>query len=227
MTEKSQRLSFWCYHLTTCAGNNAESRRGAICLGERVKKGTYRATIATIPYSQIAGALRAALPIEKERLAQIHAAGKFTNLGGLEDRRATIGMSVRQRVSGAAQIPIDTTVLVDVEGEVYVEINAVTQDWERTHPIISIKMGAYRSKGLGRCRLEWRRRIDFESDAAETGFLATRIPQEHLARFGITTVTKPVYGYLFQPDLSYTTGKYVLSLFERSIVKGPRFLLED
>jgi hypothetical protein len=114
---------------------------------------------------------------------------------------------------------------MDVEGDVFIEVNEVTQDWQKTHSVILIKMGAYRSKGLGRCQLQWTGRIDFNNHEAQSGFLATRIPEEHLTRFGITSVTKPIYGYLFQPDPSYTTGKYVLSLFEKSIVTAPPFLL--
>ncbi len=213
-------LSFWEYKLTT----RIDNRRGAICLGERIKKGTYRSTVTTIPYSQITGALRAALHLPKDEAAQIHAVGTFTNLNRLEDHLATVTMGMRQRVSGAAQIPIDTIALVDVEGRVFVEVNAVTEKWDETHPTIVVKMGAYRNKGLGRCRLDWARKIEVTDTAR--GLLATRIPEAQLARFGIGEVVKPVYGYLFQPDGTYTTGTYVRALFEKSIVNAPSFLLE-
>lgn len=225
MSDANNGLSFWEYQLTTRAGNGTDNRHGAICLGERIKKGTYRSTITTIPYSQITGALRAALPLEKSKLANIHAVGKFVNPELLLEQRATVSMSIRQRVSGAAQIPIDTTVLVNAQGMVFVEINETTQDWDKTRSLIVVKMGAYRNKGLGRCHLNWTRRIDFQPSAATRGHLTTRIPEDQLARFGISHVEKPIYGYLFQPDTSYTSGKYVRSLFEKSIVIGPRFLL--
>ena len=41
-----------------------------LCMGERIKKGTFRPTIRTIPYSQITGALKAVFG-DKE----IHAVG--------------------------------------------------------------------------------------------------------------------------------------------------------
>ncbi len=219
-------VSFWEYKLSTWAGNGTNSRRGALCLGERIKKGTYRSTITTIPYSQITGALRAALHLSNEQAAHIHAVGKFKNVNAIEEHLETVTMSNRQRFSGAAQIPIDTTVLVNVEGVVYVEINEMTQGWDKTHTSIVVKMGAYRNKGLGRCLLEWTRRVDFDAAKVQRGLLATRIPEEHLARFGIAETVKPVYGYLFRPDASFTTGQYVRALFEKSIVMGPQFLLE-
>lgn len=218
-------LSFWEYKLTTRGGNG--TRRGAICLGERIKKGTYRSTITTIPYSQITGALRAALHLPEEQAGQIHAAGKFTNRNLFENHLVTVTMGMRRRFSGTAQIPIDTTVLVDVKGSVFIAINELTKDWDKTRRTIILRMGAYRNKGLGLCRLGFVRRVNCRDQDLKRGRLVTRIPEGKLALFGISQVEKPIYGYLFEPDASYTTGKYVRALFENSIVTAPSFLLQD
>jgi hypothetical protein len=45
-----------------------------------------------------------------------------------------------------------------------------------------------------------------------------------LKEFGIREVLRPIYGYLFEPE-GIAGGKYVLALFEGSVVQGPRCLL--
>lgn len=86
-----------------------------------------------------------------------------------------------------------------------------------------IRMGAFKSKGFGNCKLRYVRTV--EKPVIKAGRLQTRIPVKHLSLFGISEI-KPVYGYLFEPETP-VSGKYVKSLYEGSLVKGYDFLIEE
>lgn len=191
-----------------------------ICLGERIKKGTYRTTVTTVPYSQITGALHAHFA------GEIHAVGRFVrpNPSDSEDLAAhteTVTFALLDTVRGTAKLPIETQVLTDAEARIYVRLNDDTRDLPR---LIHLSMGAYRSKGLGVCVLDYTRTID--GYEVMKGELLTRIPENRLELFEVRRVHRPVYGYLFEPDEAHESGRYVRSLFEGSIVEGPTFLVK-
>jgi hypothetical protein len=194
----------------------------AICLGERKKKGTYRSSILTIPYSQIVGALEAVWGSP----GQIHAVGYFTvpdinDPASLANHTETHIYSRRDLITGTAVLPIETRILTDVLGRVFVVKNDTTASWQSD--AFQISMGAYRLKGLGDCLLKFTKEIDVKQ--VQPGRLRTRIPEDLLPVFGIDGVQMPIYGYLFRPDNSYESGTYVRSLFEGSLVSGPVPLL--
>ena len=82
----------------------------AICLGERVKKGTYRTTVTTVPYTHITGALRTHFD------GDIHAVGRFLrpNPSEPEDlavHTETVTFALVDTVRGTAKLHIETQVL--------------------------------------------------------------------------------------------------------------------
>jgi hypothetical protein len=82
-----------------------------LCIGERIKKGTYRPCIATLPFSTISGALR-----HYYNRTDINAVGFFE--GTLA--RARIENSANNRASGVSDLQLTTEVLVNPRGKVYV-----------------------------------------------------------------------------------------------------------
>lgn len=189
----------------------------ALCLGERIKKGTFRPTVTTIPYSQITGALRTFFGGRN-----IHAVGCIDIFS-----KEYLTYSPKNYVTGFSKLPITVELLVDVKGRVYVLKN---EDSNNFPDAIQIFMGALRTRGLGCCHLTKIQEIEIDLSNRESrkkhldvGLLNTRIPLEHLDKFAIQS-RKPVYGYLFKPT-SMTSGMYVLSLFEESEVYAPKVLL--
>jgi hypothetical protein len=190
----------------------------AMCLGERVKKGTYRPTAMTIPYSQITGALKALFGRQN-----IHATGYICNA-----KKTYLTFSPKDNVTGSSKLPVITEVLTNVDGRVFIVKNEDTNDLPSSFQIM---IGALKTKGLGVAQLFKIREIMLKDKKAylKHGFLNTRIPLEHLAKFAIEfdeEKMKPVYGYLFKPT-SLTSGYYLLSLFEGSEVYGPREFLKE
>ncbi|CAD7774251.1 hypothetical protein FHEFKHOI_01535 [Candidatus Methanoperedenaceae archaeon GB50] len=219
-----------------------------LCMGERIKKGQFRPTVTTIPYSQITGALKAVFG-DKD----IHAVGYFPFEDEQEFRRRHVQIltySPRDRAINTSIIPLYIEYLGDVKGRVFIAVTDGIRD-DFKNESISIYMGAFKSKGFGGCTLKKCREIGEEDLEIREGLLNTRIPiakakdlngmdgksQKRLVdeggtteflknTFGIEKVVKARYGYLFEPT-SKTSGWYVLSLFEGSVIKGPEFLLKD
>jgi hypothetical protein len=205
-------MSFWVYSLTA----------HALCLGERTKRGTYRASLdVSIPYSQITGALRAAYGGGGHEF-DLHAVGRLKSF-----QREHVMRGVRDRILGVSTLPLEAEVLTNVEGKVYVAVN----DYTMNLPVkISLSVGAFRSQGLGECLLERHRDRDpLEIREIRRGELAVRLPadEETLQVFGVEAVEMPVWGYLFRPDEYHVSGEYVRALFEGSVVQGPAFLLRE
>lgn len=220
-----------------------------LCMGERIKKGQFRPTVTTIPYSQISGALKAVFG-DKE----IHAVGYFSFNDKQEFRRKhtqILTYSPRDRAINTSIIPLYIEYLTDVEGKVFIAETDSIKNKLESNELISIYMGAFKSKGFGSCTLKDRRKISEKDLDVHEGTLNTRIPiakaknmneiggnsQKRLIDEGKTTeflmdtfyiekVMKARYGYLFEPT-SKTSGCYMLSLFEGSVIKGPGFLLRD
>jgi len=188
----------------------------ALCLGERIKKGTFRPTITTIPYSQITGALKSVVGKN-----DIHATGCITN----SPKKEYLTFSPKDNITNVSKIPITVELLTDVEGRVYIVKNQAYN----LPSSIELVMGALRTRGLGNCTINKVGEIDLSTREARirntgNGLLNTRIPIEHLDKFNVRSI-RPRYGYLFKPT-SLTSGIYVLSLFENSEVNAPRVLLK-
>ena len=191
-----------------------------IAIGERIKKGTFRPCIRTVPFSTISGALRQCYSRQ-----DINAVGFFE--GTLDNVR--IDHSANNRATECADLPLTTEALVNPRGKVYVlaknDEMDLTKALDADRPIL-LAIGALKSKGLGRCQLRKTREI--ANPEKRMGVLRTRIPEDSAALFGIDNagIKKPIYGYLFRPT-SISDGVYVRSLFEGSIVNGYGFLLKE
>jgi len=184
-----------------------------LCIGERIKKGTFRPTVMTIPYSQITGALKSHFGGK-----EIHAVGHIVSY----EAKDYLTYSPKDRTIGTSKFPISIEFLIDVQGNVYVLKNEETENFPDR---IEIKIGALRAKGLGHTVLTKNGIVEIDENRLELGELNTRIPLEYLDKFLIKPI-KPRYGYLIKP-LSLSKAVYVISLFEGSEVYAPRFLIKE
>ncbi len=186
----------------------------ALILGERIKGGIFRPTAKCLRYSTISGALRSYLGSEN-----VHAVGVID-----EYKVEYFTYSPQDKVTRKSKIPIIAEVLTNVKARVYIIENEITSKLPKE---FNLFLGGLRTKGFGLCNLSFVRRISKEDakSSIRLGYLATRIPEKVLNLFMITNVMKPVYGYLFEPT-SDSSGVYVRSLFEGSLVYAPKFLLK-
>ncbi len=193
-------MRLWEYRLTS----------RALCLGERVRAGLFRpCDTRTIRYSAITGAMRQILP------GEVHAAGYVVQKPMPEVRYWTYGP--RDRGAGASKLPVTVQYLANVEGRVYVMVN----DGDALRSL-EFSLGALKSHGFGRCRMEFLGPAD---TTIIRGRLLTRLPEDVTQLFGVSPIS-PRYGYLFRPT-SPTDGVYVRSLFEDSLVEGPACLVKE
>jgi hypothetical protein len=195
--------TFWEYRLTA----------DLLCIGERLKKGTYRPCVRTIPCATVEGALRAAFGTERA----FYAAGYFVNDPPAEHLVA----APRDTAVGVSKLPLTVEVLVRPEGRVFVLANDGSADLPESFALV---LGSRKSQGIGRCELT---RLEERKPEVRRGVLRTRLydDPDHRAAFGVEAVHRPRFGYLFRPTSS-TSGVYVLSLLEGSEVEAYDFLLE-
>jgi len=222
-----------------------ELKSDRLCMGERVKGGLLRPCCKTIRYSQITGALREHFGFE-----EIHAVGHL-----IADSKHNIVNSLiyspGDRFRSVSKIPLKIEFLTNVWGKVYVLKNHITERLFDPLHKFQIFMGAFRSKGFGRCKLRKIGEIDTEDIPKDKnggympGFLNTRIPlkpedkEEYrefiqimkptkflMEKFGIREILQAKVGYLFEPDEARVSGRYVIALFEGSKIIGPRFLIK-
>lgn len=180
-------------------------------LGERQRGALFKPTIRTIPYSQITGALRVALG-----RSDLIACGCLTPPRGQIVATEFLTYAPRDDVQGISKVPLTVEYLTDVVGEVFV------RDAPDLPDELVIALGGMRSSGFGRCHLT---RVGPAVATRVRGFLNTRLPLTELEAFGVTSV-KPRHGYLFKPDDTREHGRYVLALFEGSLVDGPTFAVQ-
>jgi len=194
-----------------------------LCIGERTKKGTLKPCIKTIPFSTITGALR-----NKFNRPDIYGVGKLSTeyIDNVDAFRSFHTYSPRYLFQDVAKVPLRIEFLTDVHAEIYVLLKEGGEEnfCKENKDDFDILLGAFKSKGFGKCHLKLKRLI--ENYETKLGELQTRIPEVYLNYFGITDVIKPVYGYLFEP-LDKVSGKYVRAIFEGSKVKAPAFLVKE
>lgn len=183
-----------------------------LCLGERIKGGVYRPSAKTIPYSQIRGAIQRSLGFI------VHAVGVIDSFEAIN--HLTIGP--KGRLTDTVRLPIKIMYLEGVKGRIFIiDEDNLSRSLEDS---IVLHMGGAKMKGIGECHLDNRRKYEIKEEDFVYGSLKARIPVDVAMLFGVT-VLKERLGYLFAPE-DEETGKYVLSYFEGSKVKGPKFLIE-
>jgi len=200
-----------------------------LILGERIKKGTFRPClpdytlkdgnkIIPLPFSTITNALKHYLGFDKK----IYAVGYLTDY-----KRDIFKFTPSDTALNTAKVPLQTEFFSDVKGVFYVKKNSEIQDKDTITGLQSIYLGAMKSKGFGKCYLNFDGVI--KSNIVLIGKLKVRIYKSVLKEFGISEVIIPELGYLFEPNpCDWTKGKYVKSLFEGSIVaNAPDILVDD
>jgi len=200
----------------------------ALAIGERIKGGTFRPCITTLPSSTLAGAFADYFPGLKIAAVGFLKSGTY--------QKMEIPYSPRDRRTDSSLLPLTIQCLVPsadvpfVEGDIFLPCDDHSEQAVTRLPL-TIYLGAFRYKGLGRCRIELNCRLVPGSPAQPSsytyvrGFFAGRIRESELEAFGIQ-VEKPRFGYLFEPDSDNPrTGSYRRSIFEGSLVKAPSFLV--
>ncbi len=192
----------------------------AIAIGERIKGGTYRPCIETIPTSTLKGSFR-----DYFGLTDTLAIGFFRE-GTYE--KDTFTYAPFDTFLGTAKLPISLEYLKPANGtkaviaDIYAVKMGTTEFLTKAAPT-EISLGALKSKGFGRCELRY---IGEVKPYLKIGYLKGRFIEEECAAFGIAKVIKPCYGYLFYPT-SEVSGVYKRALFEGSIIEGPEILIKE
>jgi hypothetical protein len=197
-----------------------ELRTQAVAIGERVKGGTFRPCIETIPTSTLKGSFR-----DHFGLQNVKAIGFFRK----ETYEKTIfTYSPFDTLLQTSKVPISLEYLKPKEGfsMVIADIHAVKD--ETAEKLIKylpaeVSIGALKSKGFGKCEI---RHVGEVKPALKVGYLKGRLLEEESESFGIVEIIKACYGYLFYPT-SRVSGMYKRALFEGSIIKGPEILIEE
>lgn len=194
---------FWEYELTA----------DLLCLGERIKKGTFRPSLKTVPSTQISGALN-------YRLGR----RDIWAIGYLETSEVEYCIQApRDHTTGVSKLPLTIEVLRAVRGKVYIE------NWNAAPPTdIHLALGALRSKGFGQTKLRYKRPIE---PGWKVGRLLSRLPESEAEKAGIRQIIRPTYGYLYLPrrddvGVYSISGTYVRALLEGSIVEGFDFIVK-
>ncbi len=192
----------------------------AIAIGERIKGGTFRPCIETIPTSTLKGSFR-----DHFGLTDALSIGFFRD-GTYE--KNTFTYAPFDAFLGTAKLPLSLEYLRPANGtkavkaDIYAVKNETAKSLIKVVPT-EISLGALKSKGFGKCELKYIREIKTE---LKVGYLKGRLLEEECGAFGITKVIKPCYGYLFYPT-SEVSGVYKIALFEGSIIEGPDILIEE
>lgn len=191
-----------------------------LCFGERQKGALFRPTADVFRYSALVGALKSQFGESKDK--PIHAVGRFIR----KPARQILSYAPRDRGRLISTVPLEIEYLSDIHAEVFVLKNAFTETWPAQ---FSLSMGAMKSKGFGRCHFTHKGEVHYDKPNPNTGELAVRVPDDPEVKsvFGIIVPNdgSALYGYLFKPT-SVTTGVYVLSLFEGSIVRAYDLVLK-
>jgi hypothetical protein len=211
---------------------------GCLSIGERRKIGLFCPSARVLRYSTITGALRDIFGRE------VYAFGKK-----IEGEAGILTYGPRERVAGMSRLPLQIEFLTNVSCEVFVDKESAEEIEEelKERREFWLYMGSLRSKGFGRCNLRKGEELSSKELSCSIIYLETRLPlsttryratKNEISKmleegeptkflkevFGIKRVIKPNLGYLFEPDEKRHSGNYVLSLFEESLIEGPRFL---
>lgn len=197
-----------------------ELKTQALAIGERIKGGTFRPCIETIPTSTLRGSFRDYFGLEDVLAIGFLREGTY--------QRDIFTYAPFDGFLEVAKLPISLEYLrpankvESVEADIYVVKNEVVNVLIQDAPT-EIFLGALKSKNFGKCRLKY---IGEVEPNLKVGYLKGRLLEDECTSFGINRVIKPCYGYLFYPN-SEVSGVYKRALFEGSIIEGPEILIEE
>lgn len=191
----------------------------ALAIGERIKGGTFRPCIETIPTSTLKGSFRDNFGLPDVLAIGIIKEGTY--------QKDIFTYAPFDSFLSIAKLPISLEYLKPGHGtkEIIADIYALKN--ESTESLIGVttemSLGALKSKGFGRCELRY---IGELKPEVQVGYLKGRLLEEECDSFGISRVIKACYGYLFYPT-SKVSGVYRRAIFEESIVEGPEILIRE
>jgi len=194
-------------------------RTQAVAIGERVKGGTFRPCIETIPTSTLKGAFKEQLGPE-----DVVAIGFFDKE---TYEKALFTYSPFDVVLNTSKLPITIEYLKPKKGsntvvaDIFMPKNEVAESLITSMPT-NISIGALKSKGFGRCEIRYEAEVTPE---LKVGYLKGRLLEDEKESLGIVKIIKASYGYLFYPK-DKITGVYKRALFEGSIIKGPEIVID-
>lgn len=197
-----------------------ELRTQTVAIGERVKGGTFRPCIETIPTSTLKGSFR-----DHFGLQNVKAIGFFRKE---TYEKAVFTYSPFDALLKTSKLPISLEYLKPKQGfsmviaDIYVVKDAASEKLVKALPA-EVSIGALKSKGFGRCKVKY---VGEVKPPLKVGYLKGRLLEEESEAFGIVKTIKTCYGYLFYPT-SQVSGVYKRALFEGSIIKGPEILIEE
>jgi hypothetical protein len=197
-----------------------ELKAKALAIGERIKGGTFRPCIETIPTSTLKGSFKDFFGLEDVLAIGFFREGTY--------RKDIFIYAPFDAFLGTAKLPISLEYLKPangkkvVEADIYIVKNKAVELLVKNVPT-EIYLGALKSKDFGRCELRY---IGEIRTNLKIGYLKGRLLEDEYSAFGIIKVIKPCYGYLFYPT-SKVSGFYKRSLFEGSIIEGPEILIKE
>ncbi len=187
----------------------------SIVIGERIKGGTYRPCLETIPSSTIKGVFRHFFGKD------VKGVGHFEK--GTYEQKELI-YSVKDKYLEAAKMPIISSYLAPkntekIKADIFiVKENHITKDMFDN---FIFTMGGLKSRGFGRSEVI---NVEEVTPQIKQGWLKIRIFEDEVEYFAIQALS-PLYGYLFHPT-DFVSGFYKRALFEGSLVKAPEIFLE-
>lgn len=197
----------------------------AIAIGERVKRGVFRPCLETIPTSTIIGCLREHFGLEGA------VAIGFFDSETYQKRLFTYAPF--DSAIGTAKLPLTLEYLApqkvgkEITAQVYVTATPEARSSFAKGEVHVVAMGALRSKGFGRCQLQF---VEEVQPGRKVGYLRGSLRETDAPAFGIAPerdVVRPVYGYLFRPDSYHIGGRYERALTAGTILDGPDFLMDE
>ncbi len=193
-------------------------RAETLCLGERIRGGLFRPCSPVFRYTTLTGSLTSAFSAS----SPVHAVARFLPRGRDSNQLETLTFAPHDRGRFISTIPLQIEYFANVEAELFI---AKTADHERYPRTLAFSMGAMRSKGFGRCEMEFDQEVTCRNP--RRGRLGVRLPDTPEVRnvFGVRNVLTPRYGYLFSP-VNASAGTYVKSLFEGSTIVAYPIILE-
>lgn len=200
----------------------------AIAIGERVKRGTFRPCVETIPTSTMIGCLA-----EHFGLSEVAAIGFFDSK---TYRKKLFTYAPFDTALGTAKLPLTLEYIAPAEGhreiigEVYIVATEETRKIFTDRAQYTVAIGALRSKGFGLCQLKFEEEVQ---PVYKIGYLRGHLRESDASAFGINPrpireggdIISPRYGYLFRPDGYRIGGKYERALLAETILRGPDFLI--
>jgi len=197
----------------------------SVAIGERVKKGTFRPCVETLPTSTLMGCFR-----EHFGLIDVVAIGFFDRK---TYQKKLFTYAPFDAAISTAKLPIILEYLAPKEGHREVTGEVYIADTKETHHIFAdeqtqiVTLGALRSKGFGKCRLDFEAAVQ---PVRKVGYIRGNLRENDAPAFGIDLkrdLICPHYGYLFRPDADRIGGKYELALLIGTILEGPDFMIGE